>query len=220
MSKTLIPLFLLVASASVCAQATQPAAAPQAREGRETRDTRETSDTRDTRETPWPGLVRQFADALATGQKATSRELLGAAKVRRFDSTDDEAPDRLQARAASSTRVAVHGYFHPALSMAADLAADLKAATAVPEEIRKRLIPGDDDQMKRANATAVQWTADVLRVSNDQPVGIIVLWCEDPGIPGLASPPELVFILLRGEQSGKDQFRISQVVYGDPLARK
>jgi hypothetical protein len=110
------------------------------------------------------------------------------------------------------------------MSMAADLAADFKAASGIPDEIKHRMIPEDDDQMKRANATAVQWAAEVLQAAKDQPVGIIVLWCEDRGAPGMGtgvgSSPELLFILIRGEQVGKDQFKIRQAVYGDPLARK
>jgi hypothetical protein len=119
--------------------------------------------------------------------------------------------------------------------MAADVAADFKQATAVPEKVRMLFLIDDEIEMKRANATAVQWVIEQLEARQGQPVAVIVLWAAKPPAPPppadlndplptdprpapvAAAAYEPVFVLLRGEETDPHKFRINYAVYGNPV---
>jgi hypothetical protein len=184
----------------------------------------------------WPKLVEGFAKALVEGDRAGVEAAMGAKNyVRRFDSADfEEAGVRaVIERAAKATLVGQHGYFHPPLVMAADVAADFKNATAVPEKMRTLFMIDDPAEIKRANATAVQWVVEQLEAKQGQPVALIVLWAKKPAEVAegqekqegknpkeerAAAPVfEPVFVLVRGEEVDLHKFRINYVVYGNPV---
>ena len=123
---------------------------------------------------------------------------------------------------SNATIVGQHAYIYPPQGMAVDLAADFKNAADLPSKLKTRFIVEDDNDIKRANATAVQWVAEQLTVRPGTPVGVIVLWAPRPTHAGAKAaaekpPHELVFILLRGDQTAPREFRMDSIVYGNPL---
>jgi hypothetical protein len=94
---------------------------------------------------------------------------------------------------------------------AADLAADVRASNSMPDDLRRQFIPKDDAATKRANMTSQQWVGALLHPENDQFVGVIVLCVSAP--TSEAKPP--VFVLIKGKKIEDDQFRITQLVFGD-----
>jgi hypothetical protein len=184
----------------------------------------------------WPKLVEAFAKALVEGDRAGVEAAMGAKSyVRRFDSSEFEPVGPLLERANKSTLVGQHGYFHPALVMAADVAADFKNATAVPEKVRTLFMIDDPAEIKRGNATAVQWVVEQLEAKQGQPVAVIVLWSRKAAAAAAAEPVtegnekgegkkqeqavafEPLFVLVRGEEMDPHKFRINYVVYGNPV---
>ena len=172
----------------------------------------------------WRKVVEGFAKALVDGDRAgVEAAMTGKSYVRRFDSHDFEPVAPLIERAGKATLVGQHGYHHPPLVMAADVAADFKNATAVPEKVRTQFMIDDPAEIKRANATAVQWVVEQLEARQGQPVAVIVLWAkkvEDAKEEGKKDQKpvfEPVFVLVRGEEVEAQKFRINYVVYGNPL---
>jgi hypothetical protein len=188
----------------------------------------------------WSRLVESFAKALAEGDRPAVEGLMAAKSyIRRFEAGEFETSDEMLGRLARSTLVGQHAYFHPALVMAADVAADFKQATAVPDKVRISFLIDDQNEMKRANATAVQWLVEQLQTQQGAPVAVIVLWTPKPAAPAEApeaadpdakpaddkedskpAPPafEPVFVILKGEETDPHRFRINYIVYGNPLA--
>jgi hypothetical protein len=185
----------------------------------------------------WPKLVESFAKALVDGDRQVIDASLAAKSyIRKFDSNEFEEPAQLTSRAAKSTLVGQHAYVQLPLVMAADVAADFKQATVVPEKIRTLFLIDDELEIKRANATAVQWVVEQLEAKQNHPIAIIVLWA--PKSPAAKTPDpaadpepanantndktaqptyEPVFFLLRGEETDPHKFRINYIVYGNPL---
>ena len=169
---------------------------------------------------PWPKLVKALAQALISADRSALDTLVDdRVLICRFDGTIAEPSIRLKERAAKATLVGAHGYMHPPLVMAADIAADFKNCPSIPDEVKRHMIPEDDAEMQRANATAVQWVTEMLQITTNQPVGVIVLWCA-PSASGAATgtsdQPQTVFLLIKGQETAPDQFRLRQIVYGHP----
>ncbi len=176
---------------------------------------------------PWPATVQRFAQALLDGNaKAAARECDPQARFRSLSASPaerEQSIERLIAYIAGGTLLGSHGYLFPPLAMGADVAADFKNAQGIPDEVRQRMIPVDDDAIKRANATAVQWVAEVLDARQDDPVGVLVFFRpnrDSENLLGAAAAPEVIFILLKGRPQGDHQFQITQAVYGNPLTPK
>jgi hypothetical protein len=172
---------------------------------------------------PWPGAVDKLAQALTTGDPATIKAMLDTScQVKRFTGEDKEDASQMLRRVAGGQVLGAHGYVYPPMVMAADIAADFKTAAAVPDNLKKQMIPDADEAMKRANATAAQWVGASLDAQTGDRVGAIVLWCprsQVPGmVPGVSSTAEPVFVLVKAQEASKDKFRIRQIVYGTPVA--
>jgi hypothetical protein len=173
-------------------------------------------------EQPWPRAVAAFAKSLAGGDlDATQAAMAQRSIVRRFDGMGTEELWRLAERAVNATVIGQHAYIHPPMGVAADLAADFKNAAGVPEKLKAKFTVDDDNDAKRANATAIHWVAEQLTVRPGTPVGLIVLWAPRPTAPGAKAPEhpphDLVFILLRGDEVAPREFRMDSIVYGNPL---
>ena len=193
----------------------------------------------------WTRLVESFANALVEGdQPAVEGLMTNKSYIRRFEGGEFESADEMLGRISRSTLVGQHAYFHPALVMAADIAADFKHATAVPEKVRASFLIDDQTEMKRANATAVQWVMEQLQVKQGWPVAVIVLWTPKPAPQPPAEAPteadakpdpkaeekakpqpepqsfEPVFVIVRGEEIDTHRFRINYVVYGNPIIER
>jgi hypothetical protein len=176
-----------------------------------------------TQRQPWPRRVEGFAKALAAGNaQAIDAALSARATVRRFDVGASADPTRLAERLARSTVIGQHAYLHPPLVMAADIAADFKNAVGIPDKAKLRFLVDDEQEIKRANATAVQWVVEQLDVRAGTPVAVIVLWTPRPGAPGAkpddaATSYDVTFVLCRGEEADDHEFKINAVVYGIPV---
>ena len=189
----------------------------------------------------WTRLVESFANALVEGdQPAVEGLMTNRSYIRRFEGGEFESADEMLGRISRSTLVGQHAYFHPALVMAADIAADFKHATAVPEKVRAGFLIDDQTEMKRANATAVQWVMEQLQVKQGSPVAVIVLWAPKPAPQAPAEEPvaadpkpeekakpqpepqsfEPLFVIVRGEEIDTHRFRINYVVYGNPIIER
>ncbi|HLL90861.1 MAG TPA: hypothetical protein VK324_16285, partial [Tepidisphaeraceae bacterium] len=120
--------------------------------------------------------------------------------------------DSLAARTTGAQVLGAHAYSFPPMVMAADVAADVKGAAGLSDAVRKSFVPADDDEMKRANATAVQWVAQALAPGKGTPVALIVLW-DDAARDGTATP---LFVLVRGVEHPDGTYKINRVVYGHP----
>jgi hypothetical protein len=169
----------------------------------------------------WPRAVEAFAKSLAEGNlNASVSALMPGAVVRRFDGAQNDELWRLAGRVEKSTIVGQHAYIHPPLVMAADIAVDFKNAAAVPDKAKVKFIVDDDGEIKRANATAVEWVVEQLKVREGTPVGVIVLWAPRPVPPGMKSTEpqafDAIFVLCRGEQLAGGKFKINEVIYGEP----
>jgi hypothetical protein len=179
--------------------------------------------TRAAQTPPWPATVKRFAQALVSGKDQAALAECDPKAVIVPLHGEGQSIDHLLATVAGGRLLGAHGYLYPPLAMGADVAADFKNAALIPDDVKEKMIPADDDGMKRANATAVQWVAEMLQAKQDDPVGVIVFWRPNhdrDNILGAAAAPEVVFILLKGEPAGKDQFHIVLAAYGNPLAPK
>jgi hypothetical protein len=172
---------------------------------------------------PWPATVQRFAQALVSNKAANATAECEPNAVFHPFHTDAKGIDRLLTAVAGGNLLGAHAYFYPPLAMGADVTADFKNARIVPDDIKQSMIPADDDGMKRANATAVQWVAEMLQAQQDDPIGVIVFWRPhqaSDNLLGAAAPPQVIFILLKGAPAGKDAYHIVQAEYGNPLASK
>jgi hypothetical protein len=193
----LVFLFIVLASASAAGQTTQPA-----------------DDT-------WLGVVQTAAASLSTGDAASLRPVLADKyTLHNFaGGREGEWPAAVETL-GDATVLGTHAMVYPPLAVAAEVAADVKSAPQLPEKIRERFIPLDEIEMKRANATAVQWIKETLGAENGDPIALIVMWV-DPTAPNAGERPNtLLFVLLRGKATPEGTYRITHVVYGDPLPAK
>src|SRR4051794_21244611 len=161
----------------------------------------------------WAKGVESFAKALAKGDLGAVEPLVAPrATVRQFDATagNDEVWKVFE-RTMNASLVGGHGYVHPPHGMAGDLAIDFKKAAAVPDGAKARFLIDDDADLRRANATAVQWLETQLDAKNGTLVGAIVMW---------TAANEPVFVLVKGEEGSGGAVRIKTILYGTPAEAK
>jgi hypothetical protein len=171
---------------------------------------------------PWTDLVNKVGTLLIEEPASGSlTELIpDDVPIRQFNSTEIESRYRLQQKTGGMIVVATRGYSWPSVTLASDLSTDLQNCEALPEPIRKQFTPRDDAGMVRANSVAQQWISGVLQPTTGQCVAILVLWEHPPaaGSVVLSGPSENkqpLMILIKGQKIDEDQFRITQISYGD-----
>jgi hypothetical protein len=186
---------------------------------------------------PWPRAVEQFARALVAGDDV--RPLLAdGAVVRPFGAASGSGTtaemNRMLGQSHTATLIGAHAYVPPPVVWAADVAVDCKNSLDLPDELRQRMVPQDDVEIKRANATAVQWLSNTLGAADGDLVGVVVMYVPAEPLAGSSTPPEnlsgeMMFVLLKGQavQDGAsdddvDETAVSvrQVVYGNPLTMR
>jgi hypothetical protein len=144
----------------------------------------------------------------------------GVVSLRSFDSDANQPPERVGGVTAGGKLLGAHAYSGAPETLATDLANDFASpdAEAVPEPIRKRMTPPDDQAAKRANATAQQWIGQLLKPQKDEPIGVIIIWREDTRLRPLMETGALrpIFVLIKG-QAYAGGFLIKQLFFGDPL---
>lgn len=159
----------------------------------------------------WARVVEGFAHALAKGDlNAIEGLVVPRASVRRFDGAGNDEVWTVFERTMNARLIGGHGYVHPPHGMAGDLAGDFKKATTVPDAAKARFLLEDESDVRRANATAVQWLEVQLDAKPGMLVGAIVMWTP-------ANEP--VFVLVKGEESG-GAVRIRSILYGTPSEGK
>jgi hypothetical protein len=174
--------------------------------------------------TTWTQNVARVADAL-TGQNADPAAI-GAlvpttASITRFGSREPESPYRMLQQTREMTVVSLRGYTWPALTIASDLSADIKDSTSLPESVQKQFDLKDQADARRANTTAAQWVAGVLQPQTGEVVAVILLWPPAPAVASVAEFAETAearqptFVLIKAQVISGDQFRITQIAYGD-----
>jgi hypothetical protein len=170
--------------------------------------------------TGWPRVMQQCAHALMTANPTALQSLSDPTLViKQINGSQMEDTSRLMAQVSNEVLRGVHSYFYPPLSMAADIAVDAKNAARMPEHLKRKMIPADDAAMKEANATAAQWIAELLGVTDDEPVGVILFWCDGTAndkILGLR--PQVVFVLVKGREVAKGQFKLQTIAFGNPVS--
>ncbi len=110
--------------------------------------------------------------------------------------------------------VSARAYRAPAVSIASDLADDLKAAGDVPNLILSKLVPDDANELRRsADAVALRFIDEMLAPRPGEAIAVIAL------IDQQSPEPRLVLLLLRGLESqnaGRAQRpMIAGVLFGD-----
>jgi len=131
-------------------------------------------------ESGWPTVVDQAAAALTAGDLPAFRALMtDPSAIRQFASKSSEDVGATLIRCRNGVLLGAHPYVNPPFSMAADLAADCKTTTDLPDVFRRRMIPLDDGEMQRANATAAQWVGTSLNAGTGAFVAVILVWCPE-----------------------------------------
>lgn len=173
----------------------------------------------------WAATVDAFTKALVKGDlPALDATLAPRRTLRVFGGRRDLEAWQLFERVMDAALVGQHGYVHPPLVMAADVAADFKNAPAIPERAKARFLVDDESDMRRANHTAVAWLEEQLAATPGTPVGVIVLWAPRRAAPATgptAVPPppthDPVFVLLKGEEVRPGHVQVRTVLFGSPV---
>ena len=149
----------------------------------------------------------------ATSRDALLPLLASDCTIRRFGGERDTSNEPLLEFIASHIVLGAHAYVYPPAMMAMDIAADVNASPLVSDEIKKAMTLEGPEAQKNAAAVAARWVKQCLGTDDGTPVGVIVLWSSsgDRSLQRRAT-----FILVRGDAVG-DEFRISAIMYGDPL---
>ncbi|MGH7213792.1 MAG: hypothetical protein ACREIT_03395 [Tepidisphaeraceae bacterium] len=162
---------------------------------------------------PWPDAVQRFAQHLMAGDPTAVRAMLSdRPSLQTFQRENQGDLSRLIERLIGAQLLGAHGYLHPPMVMAADIAADFKNGSDVPEAVKNRMVPDGDTEIKRANATAVQWLTQVLIAAEGEFIGAIIVWAPTAGANG-----EPMFVLVKGIEIAPGEFRMSRVIYGRPV---
>jgi hypothetical protein len=186
---TVLALGLALFSAPVWGQATRPAAP----EG-------------------WSKAMDGLARAVAESDAGALAQALGdEATIQSFEGRSGDAL-HLLARLHKGSLVVVRTYVGAPDTMASDVSDQVQQAQ-VPEDVKQRMLTGDERQARRANAIAAQWVSEILSAKADSLVGVVVFWCDHADDGG---EPEMVFVLVRGE-AGEGGTKVKAITYGDPL---
>ena len=164
----------------------------------------------------WSATVSQFARALVGNDPGAVAPLLSdAANIHAINGRTSDAL-RLLASARQCILVSARAYVHAPLSAAGDIADAFRDAS-VPPDVKHLMIPVDEAELRRANATAAQWLKESLGADPGDRVAILVLWSTDDSAIDAANPTKGVsFVLLKGTPSAEPEAKVQTVVFGNP----
>jgi hypothetical protein len=170
----------------------------------------------------WSDLVGKVSSMLCEdpAPAALSDSITDDVSIRELSSSGIQSRYRLQEKTAGTTIISAHAYAWPAATIASDLAADIKQYDSLPDPLRKQFALPDDSSANRANTVAAQWLGNLLRPADGQNVAVILVWHQPPPAGSIATNPTAeskppLFILIKGIKGSDDQFRITQIAYGD-----
>jgi hypothetical protein len=164
----------------------------------------------------WSAVVTEFAQALVANDPGAIAPLLSdAANIHSLSGRTSDAL-RLLASARQSQLIFARGYVHSPPSAAGDIAHAFRDAP-VPEDVKHMMIPLDEPEFRRANATAALWLTESLGATPGERVAIIVLWSANGRGEESDRPTDgISFVLLKGTPATSEA-RIQIIVFGKPL---
>ena len=172
-------------------------------------------------ESDWSQRLNRLALLLAGSDlTALQRTLEPSPTIRAFASDSLQTPERLLGTTTGSKILGVHAYEKVPATLASDLAGDFSSAgDVVPQNVRDGMQPRDDVAAKKANETASQWLAQVLRPQKDEVTGVIILWPQPRGRSLSSAPARAIFVLVKAHKSPADDgaYTFRQITFGDPL---
>ena len=172
----------------------------------------EAQTTRPAGETPpqWERVVSSLTAAVVGHDSQTVQSLVGeGCRVGRFFAQPDGDSSAFVDAISADTVLGDHAYVQPAAAIAGDIAHDVNSSSVVPD-FEKHSFNLDD---KHSRTVASQLVTQALNVGDGEFVGLIVLWDTRADVD---DQHRLIFVLVKGEGDG-DGFRLTRVVYGDPL---
>ena len=168
----------------------------------------------------WESAVEQFTRDILDGELVRVRlDLDEKTIIRQFGAQVTCDTVLLMDRVRQASLLGQHAYDGPPGTLAADIAADFRSAGNVPDDFRQYMNPQDEQLMQQANQIARQWVIDMLQATTQDPIGVVVCWQEGIRDPELgATRPQPLFVLVKGRQTAEGDFRVTQVIFGNPLA--
>ncbi|MCC7349181.1 MAG: hypothetical protein IT446_01305 [Phycisphaerales bacterium] len=168
----------------------------------------------------WESAVEQFTRDVLDGELVGVRANLDEKTIiRQFGAQETCDLVLLMDRIREASLLGQHAYDDLPATMAGDIAADFRSAGNVPDDFRQYMNPQDEQQMQQANQIARQWVGDVLSAAEQEPVGIIVCWQGGTHDAELgATRPQPLFVLVKGRRNVDGEYRIAQIVFGNPLS--
>lgn len=175
----------------------------------------------------WQQTVAGIADALTSEARNTApiaTVISDGVAIQKFGSRELDSSYRLQQQTIGMTIVSAHAYTWPVPNIASNMANDVRDCECLPGAIQKQFIPRDDADARRANTTAAQWVQGVLQPGTSDLIAVLVLWEPQPlatnPLFGDKQPEELhqpMFVLIKAQRipDSDDDFRITQISYGD-----
>jgi hypothetical protein len=158
----------------------------------------------------WERTVNSLAAAVAGHDAQGIEAMLPAGCVaHRFNAARDADFSAFADFTDSATVLGDHVYLYPPTTAAADIARDVSASPVVADLTKKSLSLNDS----AGQSVALQWITESLGAVQGVPMAIIVAWDTRPDTD---DQRRLTFVLIQGEKAA-DGFKISQIVYGDPL---
>lgn len=168
----------------------------------------------------WESAVEQFTRDILDGELVRVRaDLDGQTIIRQFGAPETCDAVLLMDRVRQASLLGQHAYDGPPATLASDIAADFRSAGNVPDDFRQYMNPQDTQQMQQANQIAGQWINDMLQATPQDPIGVVVCWQGGTPDPELgATRPQPLFVLVKGRQVTPGDYRITQIVFGNPLS--
>ena len=158
----------------------------------------------------WERQVSSLAAAAAAHDGQTLQSLVAPdCRFRRFNAPSDTDVSDFVDFATSGAVLGDHAYLYPPPTLACDIAHDVDSSATV-SDFDKKVLALDD---KQGQTIAMQWLTQALSAQDGTLVGIVVLWDTRSDADGPRRP---LFALVEGKR-GADGFKLSQIVYGDPL---
>jgi len=163
----------------------------------------------------WNQFVSTISNELSSGDMDSFKaSLQSGCPVRAFGDSQNSNCNRLADTLAGQTLLTARSYLGAPATLAGDLAGD-STAPSVPDSVRKLLaLPDDPNRAKADSQTAAHWASDALNLSAGDPMAVLVFYMSTADADPAEHP---IFVLIKGTEIGPDQFKISAVVFGDPL---
>jgi hypothetical protein len=165
-------------------------------------------------EKDWDVMVAALVDVISNqGDVHTLSSVIAPnAFIAPFDMNRTESFFVLNDRLPGSNIVSAHAYMHPSVSCASDIISDLTANGTIDAESMRKLVPQNDGDIRKADATMARWFESVMEAKSGDPIAVLVLYDDGKGEP--IRSPQLSFILVRGEVTPTGQPRFARLLYG------